>query len=135
IEIVPIGDVAIQVICKYERIHEIVTNITNANIVGVSELVPGYQSVTIYYDPLILSYRQIYQSIYEICSMNYTNESLHVKEIVHIPTCYEGDFGIDLNRVASLHNITIDEVIRLHSNQEYYVRMIGFLPGFPYLQG
>ncbi len=31
--------------------------------------------------------------------------------------------------------MTADQVIRLHTGPEYYVYMIGFTPGFPYLGG
>ncbi len=52
---------------------------------------------------------------------------------IHVPVCYETEFGRDLPEVAAALNITTDEVIKLHSSGTYEVWMIGFMPGFPYL--
>jgi inhibitor of KinA len=54
---------------------------------------------------------------------------------IEIPVCYGGPYGPDLEEVANFNNISIEEVIRLHSQTVYTVYMIGFLPGFPYLGG
>jgi len=52
-----------------------------------------------------------------------------------IPVCYDLSFGIDLQRVADTHELTIDDVINLHAKPLYHVYFLGFLPGFPYLGG
>ncbi|MCG7379278.1 5-oxoprolinase subunit PxpB [Paenibacillus sp. ACRSA] len=54
---------------------------------------------------------------------------------VTIPVCYGGEFGPDLEYVASVHALTPDEVIAIHTAGEYLVQMLGFAPGFPYLGG
>ncbi|MCM3174722.1 5-oxoprolinase subunit PxpB [Paenibacillus sp. MER 99-2] len=54
---------------------------------------------------------------------------------VTIPVCYGGEFGPDLEYVASVHALTPDEVIAIHTAGEYLVHMLGFAPGFPYLGG
>jgi KipI family sensor histidine kinase inhibitor len=41
--------------------------------------------------------------------------------------------GFDLQRVALNANISIEEVIKIHSSKIYDVFTIGFLPGFAYL--
>jgi KipI family sensor histidine kinase inhibitor len=46
--------------------------------------------------------------------------------------CYDGE---DLAEVAQRTGRAVDEVLRLHAGAEYTVRMLGFLPGFPYLDG
>jgi KipI family sensor histidine kinase inhibitor len=45
---------------------------------------------------------------------------------------YEGE---DLAAVASIHGLSPDDVISLHSGADYTVGFIGFSPGFPYLFG
>ncbi|SFH10675.1 sensor histidine kinase inhibitor, KipI family [Algoriphagus hitonicola] len=52
-----------------------------------------------------------------------------------IPVCYDLEFGFDLDRLAKLKPITIEEFIHLHSSPTYRIHFIGFLPGFPYLSG
>ncbi len=43
--------------------------------------------------------------------------------------------GEGLAEVARLAGRTEDEVVRLHSTAGHLVRFLGFLPGFPYLDG
>ncbi len=51
---------------------------------------------------------------------------------VHIiPCCYE--LALDLGRVAEYTHLGEEEIVALHSGQEYVVYAIGFCPGFPYL--
>jgi len=43
--------------------------------------------------------------------------------------------GADLESVAKACDLTVDRVIELHCAPIYTVRMMGFSPGFPYLEG
>lgn len=43
--------------------------------------------------------------------------------------------GPDLDYVAEQSGVSVSEVIEIHSSGAYTVRMIGFAPGFPYLDG
>jgi KipI family sensor histidine kinase inhibitor len=56
--------------------------------------------------------------------------------IVEIPVCYEGeDNAPDLADVARRAGLGIEETIRRHAEPVYRVRFLGFMPGFPYLDG
>lgn len=50
--------------------------------------------------------------------------------IKHIPVVYNGE---DLESLASAKGLSIDDVVRLHSEPIYHVHLLGFSPGFPYL--
>jgi inhibitor of KinA len=52
-----------------------------------------------------------------------------------IPVHYGGEFGPDLEDFAKAKGLSPREVINLHTSVEYYVYMIGFTAGFPYLGG
>jgi KipI family sensor histidine kinase inhibitor len=52
-----------------------------------------------------------------------------------IPVCYQADFAPDLPELASIHALSVPEVIALHSGAKYTVEFLGFSPGFPYLSG
>lgn len=54
------------------------------------------------------------------------------RKLHRIPVQYNGP---DLEAVAEASNLDIDEVITIHSGAHYTVRMMGFTPGFPYLDG
>lgn len=62
------------------------------------------------------------------------NERLESKTW-EIPVCYDTSFGLDLDEIASAKNMSIDEVIDLHTTPKYRVFFIGFQPGFMYLGG
>lgn len=53
----------------------------------------------------------------------------------HIPVCYDLEFGLDLEEIAQTKNISIEDVIQLHSSPDYLVYFLGFRPGFLYLGG
>ena len=52
---------------------------------------------------------------------------------IKIPVCYDVCFGIDLQEMSNQKQISIEELIQLHTAQTYRVYMIGFLPGFAYM--
>jgi KipI family sensor histidine kinase inhibitor len=49
--------------------------------------------------------------------------------LVEIPTYYDGP---DLTETAERSNISIDELVKLHTGREYRAFFLGFLPGFAY---
>ena len=98
------------------------------------EHVPAYATVTIYYDPIRRSFREIDEDLRRIISqLDDVGES--TPRIVEIPVCYGGIFGPDLEFVARHNSLQTSDVIEIHSAAEYLVYMIGFAPGFPYLGG
>ena len=51
---------------------------------------------------------------------------------IEVPVIYD---GADLQAVAEATGLSEAEVVAIHSAPEYRVRMMGFTPGFPYLDG
>jgi len=54
-------------------------------------------------------------------------------KLTKIPVLYGGNFGPDLEKVAEYLHLTSEEVILLHCSKPYFIYMIGFMPGFPYM--
>src|SRR5699024_693741 len=105
-------------------------------IPGVEEWVPAYKSVTIYYLPHIITYRELVNEVQRILEISEsTIKHPKKRRIISVPVYYGGDSGPDLKRVATINNIREDEVVKRHQDAEYIVYMLGFLPGFPYLGG
>lgn len=154
IQISPIGDSAVIVqlgtqinLVTHKRLVELSRYLDNHPLPGMVEYVPAFTSITIFYNPLqlhsekadpaILPYELIYQKVKQIIAHledKVSEAKLGVKT-VEIPVCYGGDFGPDLNYVAKYNKLTPEEVIEIHSHNDYLVYMIGFAPGFPYLGG
>jgi inhibitor of KinA len=140
-EIVPIGDCAITITFGnkideniHQQINQFLHLLRSKKFVGIHEYVPAYTSVSIFYDPVVLSYSQLKEKVYSIYQTSLKIPM--IESIVYrIPVYYGGETGPDLRFIAEHKHISEREVINLHANKEYLVHMIGFVPGFPYLGG
>lgn len=101
---------------------------------GIVELIPTYCSLLIQYDPMELRYGQLRDRL-EALVTQLDEVEMPPKQVVEIPVAYGGEYGPDLGEVARAHNISEEEVIKLHSEPEYPIYMLGFVAGFPYLGG
>lgn len=52
-----------------------------------------------------------------------------------VPVCYCTEYGKDLEKLTQIYGLSIDEIIKLHSDTLYTLHFYGFLPGFMYLGG
>ncbi|WP_299704111.1 5-oxoprolinase subunit PxpB [uncultured Pontibacter sp.] len=109
---------------------------------GLVEQVPAFSTVTIYYDPWVLSeqglynpYTRVTEQLQNMLKLAKKSQKTASPRVVEIPVCYNGSFGPDLEYVARHTKLTPQEVIASHSRGKYLVYMIGFAPGFPYLGG
>ncbi len=116
------------------RIRAVTVAIEMQNIKGIVELVPTYRSLMIHYDPNIISFSKLVDTLRKL-EKNLSNIKLPAPEVIEIPTIYGGDYGPDIENVALHNQITKEEVIKLHTSSEYLIYMLGFTPGFPYLGG
>ena len=65
-------------------------------------------------------------------------EIKHVEETplpIQIPVVYGGDFGPDLASLLKYYKMDFDKFVKLHTNSNFFVSMMGYSPGFPYLTG
>jgi len=100
---------------------------------SIVEIVTAYCSLTVFVNTgidkqkLIINLKKIYRAGFD---------DIEVKsKIWDIPVCYDLSLGIDLKNLAKAKNISVEEIIQLHTQPLYTVDFIGFLPGFPYLSG
>lgn len=104
------------------------------HIEGVVDTIPAFCSLLINYDPRIVSYEQLEERMRQLVKLDIPAEQAQ-KRVIEIPVCYGGEYGPDLETIAELAGLTKEEVIRIHSSEEYLIYMLGFLPGFAYLGG
>lgn len=125
----------------HRAIQHFINAITNYPFSWMNEAVPAFTTVAIYYDPLKLAqepspYNKINKDITSLLGYIHFNENTTtIGKTVDIPVCYGGAFGPDIQVVAEHNRLTPEKVIKLHTEGEYLVHMIGFSPGFPYLGG
>ena len=106
-------------------------SLQNLNIEGLIEIIPSYNSIFITYDIFIYDYESIKQKLQESIDLNKTN--IQDEKIVQIDVYYGTEVALDLESMAKTTSLSIEEVIKIHSQKLYDVYAIGFLPGFAYL--
>ena len=98
---------------------------------GLKESIPALSSLTVLFDPLELSKERIVQEITHLCEVS--GEGPDFARTWEVPVVYGGETGPDLEEVALRAGITEEETVALHAGRDYFVYMLGFLPGFAYL--
>jgi len=101
---------------------------------GALETIPTYRSLLIIYDPAITNTSKLEKEILAL-EERLSEIKIPPPDTVEIPVCYGGELGPDIKFVAEHNSMTTDDVIRIHSQNEYRIYMIGFTPGFPFLGG
>jgi inhibitor of KinA len=101
---------------------------------GIIEIIPTYRSLLILYDPLLTCPQDLLQGL-TFLEKDLSGIVIPPPKTVEIPVCYGGDFGPDIDFVAQIHDLSVEDVVRFHAEPSYLIYMIGFTPGFPYLGG
>jgi inhibitor of KinA len=98
----------------------------------IRNLHPAYCSLLVDFDVLKLSHNDL-----EMILRGYLDRLQDVRlpeeRQIEIPVSYGGEFGPDLDEVASICGITPAQAVELHSSVTYVVYFLGFVPGFAYL--
>jgi KipI family sensor histidine kinase inhibitor len=115
-----------------QKVRALYTGIAAQRIKGIKDLVPSYRSLTVVYNPLVISLESLESQLNEIWN-TLDDARLPAPRTVEIPVVYGDKYGPDLEWIADYHKMTPQEVIRLHTQPMYHVYMIGFMPGYPYM--
>lgn len=112
-----------------QRVHAFVETIQRELLDGIVECVPTYCALLIHYDPLQLTYQELVNYL-NITTFTHHSSRITPPRLIEIPTHYDGE---DLDFVAQHNHLSIEDVIRIHSQTEFHVYMMGFTPGFAYM--
>ena len=101
------------------------------NIFTFGPAVPAYASVVLRFDPLRIEPAKAETFAAELLGRG---EFMLVtpttpRRLVEIPTTYDGP---DLAETAERSQLTVEELVALHSKREYTAYFLGFMPGFAY---
>ena len=137
---VPAGDVALCVELGDEisvdvntRVRALEYLIEQKGVPGVTETVPSYRSLLVYYDPFVTSFDALTEALRGL-GAQLESAVLPPPRHVEIPCCYDDpELGFELAGAAQRLSLTTDELVRLHTAAEYLVYFIGFTPGLPYM--
>ena len=106
----------------------------------ITGLVPAYSSLAVFYD--VTSVRRMYpgQTAFDSLSdiindmrVNLEGTIVVPSRTIEVPVCYSMKFAPDAGMITELKNISLKEIIELHTSRTYRVYMLGFLPGFAYM--
>ncbi|ULQ55600.1 5-oxoprolinase subunit PxpB [Flavihumibacter rivuli] len=112
----------------------------SAALPGLLDLSIAYNSLTVFFDPIRLlkephttpvqKMTRMLQGIWDnLEAGQFQPEGRH-----HIiPVCYDGGYGPDLEPIAKTHSMDSESLIKIFESETYYVYMVGFSPGFPYM--
>jgi KipI family sensor histidine kinase inhibitor len=96
---------------------------------GVEELVPAARTLLVAFDPARTGAERLSEALRAV---RFQPGAPVTGELVEVPVTYDGE---DLEEVASLAEMSAEEVVRRHRDGEYVAAFCGFAPGFAYLDG
>ena len=139
--ICPVGDQA--VLCEFDNVIDVQTNdrvqylaaqIRAMHPKGVTEVLPAYRSLLIFYDQKKTTYRRLLSVLKKFSAMQAAKVQ-EKKRIRIVPCHYGGEEGPDLMQMSRELGRSQEEIIQIHQSVDYKIYMLGFLPGFVYLGG
>ena len=117
-----------------QRVIQFCRAVEQNEMIGITELIPSFRCVLIQYDPMKIRYDALKEKMEEVAN-DTAKQPLPEPSTTIVPVRYGGEYGMDIDFVAEHNGLHVDEVIKLHSGRPYYIYMIGFIAGFPYLGG
>lgn len=118
------------------RVRAMATALERDPPAGVTDIVPAFATITVFYDLTIIgSFTRFCLDLEQRVACADSTFASGGARVVEVPVCYGGEFGPDLGDVAAKSGLSLDEVVALHSGGSYVVQAIGFAPGFGYLGG
>ena len=103
-------------------------------VAGLVETIPTFRSLLVQYDPLKTARAALEAEIRAIARDCGDATTTRARSWL-IPVCYDDDLGEDLSELSAAAGLPRDEAIRLHTEAEFMVYMLGFMPGFAYMGG
>ena len=99
------------------------------NLEGILNCTPSYNKLIINFD---LKKTNATKILNFLKSIDFTKLNLSQdKKEWTIPICY--DFAMDFENMSKVLKIDKDEIINIHSKTVFFVYMIGFVPGHPFM--
>lgn len=97
------------------------------------EVIPGANGLSVQYDPLELTPTAAKTRLEAALAGQAIPQTRAAKDWV-IPICYAPEFALDMAHITAQTGLTRAEVIARHTSARFTVDMIGFTPGFAYLE-
>jgi KipI family sensor histidine kinase inhibitor len=99
---------------------------------GFVDVVASYQNVFVSFDPLVTDHRAVEAAIETLMSRD--RQQPPARRFV-VPVVYGGEFGPDLESVATMLGVSAEAVVDRHLSEDWVVRFVGSPVGAPMLDG
>ena len=109
--------------------HYVRKQTSDGHLIGILNCTPSYNKLIINFDLKKINSNKILDFLKSIDFSKLDLEQ-NIKEWT-IPICY--DFAMDLENMSKTLKIDRDEIINIHSKTVFFVYMIGFVPGHPFM--
>jgi len=100
-------------------------------IKGIYNIIPSYNKLVVHFDLEKNNSHNIKEIISSIDLKKLTTSQSGKAWI--IPVCYDDEYALDLDNLTKSLKLSKEEIIKTHLETEFYVYMIGFMPGHPYM--
>ena len=118
-------------VALHDRVLALDAAVSAAKIDGITETVPTYRSLMVYYDSTRIQRDEVIARIENLLA---GKNSVRIQpKLRTIPVCYSSPYAEDLAEVAQRLQLSEERVVEIFTNATYRVYMFGFLPGFAYL--
>ncbi len=109
--------------------HHIKKEVSEGNLEGVLNYTPSYNKLIINFDLGKINSSKIKDFLKSV-DFSKLNTSQNSKKWT-IPICY--DFEMDLTNMSKTLKMDKDEIIEAHLNTNFFIYMVGFIPGHPFM--
>ena len=109
--------------------HHIKKEVSEGNLDGVLNYTPSYNKLIINFDLEKINSSKIkdFLNSVDFSKLNISQSS----KTWTIPICY--DFEMDLLNMSKTLKMNRDEIIDVHLNTNFFIYMVGFIPGHPFM--
>ncbi len=106
-------------------------SVNKSKIKGILNYTPSYNKLIINFELGQIKSQEIIEFIK---SSDYSKINLSENnKIVEIPICYDEEFALDIKRLEQKTKLNFKEIVSKHLDTNFFVYMIGFVPGQPFL--
>ena len=109
--------------------HHVKKEVLKGNLNGIVNYTPSYNKLIIIFDLEKINSSKIVDFLNSVDFSKLKLSQNSNKWI--IPICY--DFEMDLGNISKTLKMNKDEIINIHLNTDFFVYMVGFIPGHPFM--
>ncbi len=105
--------------------------VNSRKIKGILNYTPSYNKLIINFELGQIKSKEIIQFIK---SSDFSKTDIpQNKNLIEIPICYDEEYALDIKRLEKKTKLSFKEIIKSHIETDFFVYMVGFVPGQPFL--